>query len=289
MLVTLGIPVRNGERFLEEALRSACEQTHEELEILVSDNGSTDGTLTICERFAAADPRVRILREDTNRGAAANFNKLVREARGEAFWWLPHDDRLLPRAVEVCVEVLRAHPEVLSCHPRSLQIDGAGSPIGSRDRVVDLRAPSPAARLGRFLLHHSRCDGVLGLHRRAELLQSGLIRGYRGGDEVLYAELALRGPMWELPEALFERRVHDSSSLAQARGVDEVTAWFDPEAQIEIKDVGIFLRQRFLETIGAVPLRPSQRALACLQVWRWWCVRGLRLWRKRLKGALGRA
>lgn len=282
MLVTLGIPVRNGERFLAEALGSACAQTHQDLEILVSDNGSTDETVAICEQFAAADPRVRILREAENRGAAANFNKLVREARGEAFWWLPHDDRLLPRAVEVCVEVLRRNPGVLSCHPRSRQINEAGIVIGSRDRVVDLRSPSPARRLGHFLVHHSRCDGVLGLHRRAELLRSGLIRGYRGGDEVLYAELALRGPIWEIPEALFERRVHQNSSLAQAGGPDAVTAWFDPDAQIEIRDVGAFLRSRFIQTIDDLPMHPSQRLLARFQVWRWWCLRGLRLLKKRL-------
>lgn len=288
MLVTIGIPVRNGERFLADALESACAQTHEELEILVSDNGSTDGTIEICERFAAADPRVRVLREEENRGAAANFNKLAREARGEAFWWLPHDDRLLPRAVETCVEILRGNPEVLSCHPRSRQIDVAGNLIGSRDRVVDLRSPSPSRRLGRLLVNHSRCDGVLGLHRREELLRSGLIRGYRGGDEILYAELALRGPIWEVAEPLFERRVHEESSLVQAEGVDAVTAWFDPHAQIEIKDVGAFLRSRFLKTINDLPMHPSQRLLARIQVWRWWLVRGARLLKRRLTCAVVR-
>jgi glycosyltransferase involved in cell wall biosynthesis len=285
MLITIGIPVWNGERFLEEAVRSALAQTHSDLEVLISDNGSTDRTPELCARLAAQDARVRVLRSESNLGAAANFNGLVHEARGEFFWWLPHDDRLRPEAVSSCLRVLTEHPEVLSCHPRTQAIDAEGQPITARSRSVDLRSPSPALRLGRFLIKHSKCDGVLGLHRLAGLRETGLIRPYRGGDEVLYAELALRGPVWEHREALFERRVHEGSSLAQGKAADEVTAWFDPAAQIEIRDVGRFLRARFLETITSLELAPAQSALARLEVWRWWCVRGLRIRRKMLRDA----
>ena len=103
--VTIGIPVFNGAEFLEAALDAACTQEWPELEILVADNASTDRSVEIAEARCRADERVRLIRAEENRGAAWNFNRLVEQAKGEFFWWLPHDDVLEPRAVELCVQL----------------------------------------------------------------------------------------------------------------------------------------------------------------------------------------
>src|SRR4051794_27811047 len=75
--VSIGLPVYNGEKYLAAAIESALRQTFGDLELIISDNGSTDGTREICERFAAEDPRVRYHQEVQNRGAVWNFNRVV--------------------------------------------------------------------------------------------------------------------------------------------------------------------------------------------------------------------
>ena len=67
------IPVYNGERFIAEAIESVLDQTAGDLELIVSDNASTDGTEVICRGYEASDPRVRYMRATQNVGAAMNY------------------------------------------------------------------------------------------------------------------------------------------------------------------------------------------------------------------------
>src|SRR4051812_24045089 len=89
-LITVGLPVFNGENYLRGALDSLLAQRHDSFEIVISDNGSTDGTRAICNEYVAKDPRIRLLVSDINRGAAWNFNEVVRHARGRYFMWAAH-------------------------------------------------------------------------------------------------------------------------------------------------------------------------------------------------------
>ena len=95
--VSVGIPVFNGERFLAETIESILAQTFKDFEIVISDNASTDRTEEICRSYAARDPRIRYNRNDTNRGAAWNHNRVFELARGEYFKWQSHDDFCAPR------------------------------------------------------------------------------------------------------------------------------------------------------------------------------------------------
>lgn len=283
MKVTIGIPVYLGQEFIQHALEAARAQSWADLEIIVADNASSDDTLSIVREHADLDPRIRVIEAQENRGAAWNFNRLVEQAKGEFFWWLPHDDVLEPRAVELCVQRLLANPEAVSCHPRTTYIDRTGWPIGLHSRPLQITSPSPAARLGRFLIEHSRCDGVLGLHRLAALRRTGLIRGFRGGDEILYAELAIAGVVLEEPEPLYGRRLHEGSSL-QARTDEEANAWFDPASTVTFKDVGRFLATQFHRMVDEQGLTWTQARLCHLQVERWRAVRWMRLRKRQLRG-----
>ena len=288
MKVTIGIPVWNGAAFVLEAIRSARAQTHEDLEILIADNGSTDATRRICLLEAQQDSRIRVLLWDENRGAAANFNRLVDEAQGDCFWWLPHDDRLHPLAVEACLQRLSAAPTAISCHPLTQYIDERGEVLDVGAPGLEISGASASGRLGKFLLEHRRCDGVLGLHRLEALRRTGLIRAFRGGDEVLFAELALRGAMLEEPTVLFDRRLHDGASLA-GRTDEEVNEWFSPESSVKIGDVGRFLAAQFQSMIREQDLSATERWRSLLFVRRWRLRRQLRLLRRSLKDRLAPA
>src|SRR5690242_5268276 len=89
---TIGMPIRNGGDLLPAALRSVLEQTDRDLEIILSDNASTDGSSELMRAAAAADPRVRYVRHDPPLRVWDHFRWVLQQARGEYFMWAAHDD-----------------------------------------------------------------------------------------------------------------------------------------------------------------------------------------------------
>ena len=83
--VSIGMPIYNGETFLEETLVSLLEQTYTAFELIICDNASTDRTQEICQTYAAADTRIRYYRNEENLGAAPNYNRTFALAQGETF------------------------------------------------------------------------------------------------------------------------------------------------------------------------------------------------------------
>lgn len=113
-LVSCIVTFLNAEEFIGEAIESVLGQTHENLELLLVDDGSTDGSTEIAARYAERFPeKVRYLEHagHENRGAAASRNLGIREARGEYVALLDADDVWLERKLEEQVEILRSHPE----------------------------------------------------------------------------------------------------------------------------------------------------------------------------------
>lgn len=90
--VSIGMPVFNGEPFIREALDSLLAQTFTDFELIISDNGSTDGTEAICREYAACDARIRYVRQTGNCGVLFNFQFVLDAARGEYFMWMACDD-----------------------------------------------------------------------------------------------------------------------------------------------------------------------------------------------------
>src|SRR5262245_12741967 len=125
--VTIGMPVYNGQAYLAHAIESVLGQSFSDLELIISDNGSTDETRAIAEEYAARDDRVRYLRSDTNRGAAWNYRRAFDVARGEYFRWAPADDWFAPDSVAVCVAALDANSDAVLCYPKTSLVDANGT------------------------------------------------------------------------------------------------------------------------------------------------------------------
>lgn len=124
--VTIGVPTFNAEATLAETLTSLLGQTHEDLEVLVSDNASTDDTVRIAEKFD--DPRLRIVVHEENLGAEANSQGCWERARGEFTGIFHADDVYEPPVVARQVAFLDAHPDVGGVFTRVRYIDEAGRP-----------------------------------------------------------------------------------------------------------------------------------------------------------------
>ena len=100
-LVSVGMPVRNGARTLERAVRSITGQSYGNLEIVVSDNASSDETPEILRRLAVEDHRIRVVRHETATTALENFRAAFEATTGEFFLWAAHDDLRSTNYVEV--------------------------------------------------------------------------------------------------------------------------------------------------------------------------------------------
>jgi glycosyltransferase involved in cell wall biosynthesis len=110
--VSICIPTYNYAHYLTDAVRSACEQTHPDLEVLIIDDASTDGTAALMERLSRKDPRVRCVHNPRNLGLQANFNRCVELAAHECVKILCADDVLRPTCVEQMARVMASRPEV---------------------------------------------------------------------------------------------------------------------------------------------------------------------------------
>ncbi len=106
-LVSIAIPVRNGERFLRQALDSVLDQTYRPIEVIVVDDGSTDATPEIVKQYGA---EVRYLFQN-HQGLPAGRNRGIAAANGEYLAFLAHDDLFTPDKLEIQVGYLAAHPE----------------------------------------------------------------------------------------------------------------------------------------------------------------------------------
>jgi glycosyltransferase involved in cell wall biosynthesis len=104
--VSIGMPVWNGETFVSQAIESILGQTYGDLELIISDNASTDGTSEICRSCANRDRRIRYIRQENNIGAAPNHHEVFRHSSGRYFKWSCHDDFLAPEFINECVGVL---------------------------------------------------------------------------------------------------------------------------------------------------------------------------------------
>lgn len=112
-LVTIGIPVKNGAPYFERALERVLAQDYPNLEIIVSDNCSTDDTSEVLARVSATDPRMRVFRQSKMLTAFENFAWVMRKGNGRYFMWAAHDDLRPAEYVSMLVGSLEAHPDIV--------------------------------------------------------------------------------------------------------------------------------------------------------------------------------
>lgn len=110
-LVSIGLPVKNGEKVIGRALQCLLSQTYEKFELIISDNASDDATQEICLRHAEKDKRVRYIRLENRVGAQINFDHVAKQAQGKYFMWAADDDLWVPRFIETLVKELETYPE----------------------------------------------------------------------------------------------------------------------------------------------------------------------------------
>jgi glycosyltransferase involved in cell wall biosynthesis len=230
--VSVGLPVYNAEAYLDTALSTLVAQTHEDLEIIISDNASTDSTRQICEDYAARDARIRYHRQPTNRGGSFNHNFVASRATAPYFRWYAADDWMAPGCIENCARVLDQNPDVVLAWARPIPMRD-GQPIVEYP-VEPMWDDSTASARLRSLIGPphaqsliSECYPIYGVARTEPFLSCLPLGSFYGSDNVVLVGMALKGHWRELPPGLFYCRRHASSSTS-GRNRFEVARWMDP-------------------------------------------------------------
>ena len=146
--VSIGLPVFNGERYLDATIRSILDQSFTDLELIVCDNASTDATGDICARHAARDPRLLYHRQPRNLGAGPNYDDCFHRSRGRYFKWAAHDDLLAPDYLASAVAALEAAPDAVLCTTGITEIGPEGEELRRyANRFPGVDSPLAAQRL----------------------------------------------------------------------------------------------------------------------------------------------
>lgn len=202
-LVSVGMPVFNEARFLRKTLEALVKQEYPNLELIISDNASTDATPEICREFTEKYDWIRYHRFEVNKGPAQNFYTVLASAAGKYFMWAAGHDLWSSNYLSACVNILESHPRAIIAHGCSNWIDDQGKPFGREYGWVDTRGMNVIARY--FTIFWGNMHPILGVIR-TEALQSSPIINTVGADLIILSHLILLGDFVHAADTIWSRR-----------------------------------------------------------------------------------
>jgi glycosyltransferase involved in cell wall biosynthesis len=194
--VTIGIPTYNGGRKLQKALTSIFNQEYDNLEVIVSDNCSTDDTEEVCTGLAQRHPDVvKYYRQPVNRGVTANYQFVLEKATGDYFMWLADDDTLAHGILRKYVDFLIHNPDYSLVSGQVKYWQGAKLVLVEKDMSLD--QSSPYLRVLNYYYKVMYGAMIYGLMNR-RLAQSIPLRNRIGDDWHYVASVAFHGKVKNL-------------------------------------------------------------------------------------------
>lgn len=270
-IVSIGMPVYNGARYVAAAIESILAQTLTDFTLVICDNASTDETEAICRDFAAKDARVHYHRNSENLGAHPNYNRTFDLSSGKYFKWAAHDDMLAPQYLERCVAAMESNPEAVICQSYLRYIDADGRRLGVYDsNLLNSEGPSVSARFASVILLRHPAYEIMGLFRRSALEGSLLLQSFHGADRALLAEMSLRGRMIQVREPLLLVRDHkDRYTQSHIRPKDRAT-WHDARLKGKLSLPTWRLYYEYCKMVARNRLSTLERLRCCGPLLRWW-------------------
>jgi glycosyltransferase involved in cell wall biosynthesis len=193
-LVSIGIPLYNGKRFIRGCLDMLAAQTFTDYEIVIVDNGSTDGTSEICQEYARREPRIRYFKYEGTIPIAKNFWRTFLHARGRYFTWNSADDRRHPDTIRLAVEEIERHPEAVMVHgPVEVDLVAEGT-VTIIPNDFDASMGDAAARVAAFCRGVQHNGMYFGLYR-SEALSHVRLRQVGGHDFLVPLQMTMIGPI----------------------------------------------------------------------------------------------
>jgi len=208
--LSIGLAVRNERQVVGRCIESVLSQDFADLELVISDNASDDGTIETVEAYARMDRRVRLSVNPFNIGSHENMNRVLAAARGRLFRWISADDWLEPGCLSTCVQALERHAQAVGVTSWFTIHTADGS---SRFEEYGGEFPTSSDSARRFermlwFFHagdDARYDPIYGMYRREHLVRTHWLRPSERTDWLLSAELALMGPIIHVEKRLANR------------------------------------------------------------------------------------
>lgn len=276
-LVSIGMPVYNGENYIKEAIDSILAQSFTDFVLIISDNASSDNTEQICREYAAKDKRVLYYRNEKNLGAAKNFNRVFELSDSKYFKWATHDDRIASDFLEKSVKLLEENSDAVLVYSKTLTINEFTNSREKLPHELILASSRPSVRYARFMkvfrFDTLFCDPIMGLIRSDAFRQTKLLGTYQSSDMVLLSELALRGKFLEVDEYLYIKRVHPLMSRKKNPTLETLALWFDPANAGKIQMPRWKWFFEYLKAIKDSPVHGRERALCYYEAGKWFIIR----------------
>jgi glycosyltransferase involved in cell wall biosynthesis len=202
--VSVGIPTFNRGLHLIKAVESVLRQEYTNLEVIISDNASTDNTKTLCNEMAINDSRIRYIRQSHNQGPTANFREVLSHCSGDFFMWLGDDDWIDKSYISLCLNELLEHEDYsLVCGLSRYHQDDHEAFAGE---TINLRENCPLLRMIKYYATVRWNGTFYGLMRRRQIAQIAL-RNIMGGDWLFIAAVAFMGKIRTLREVSIHRQL----------------------------------------------------------------------------------
>jgi glycosyltransferase involved in cell wall biosynthesis len=213
-LLSIGLPVRNAGPEVAGTIRSILGQTETDMELVISDNESTDDTEEVCRELARADSRIAYHRQPKNIGLLNNFIFVMNAARGRYFRWIGDDDRLEPDYASRCLAEFAADPRLVLVTTGISYTAEDGTVSTEPYESTALRSGDPAVRFAELMrllnASHLMIDPMYGMMRR-DVASALPRRNMLHEDEIFAGKLALAGPWGHVPDVLAHRHWNDDS------------------------------------------------------------------------------
>lgn len=207
-LVSIGMPVRNGGKYLRQALDSLLMQDYANFELVISDNASEDSTLDICRAYQMQDARISVYNNDRDRGAVYNFNRVFALSRGTYFMWAAHDNLWDRTYISKCVRKMEEHPSAAVCISEVSLLDERGGLWDIDHPGMETTPAMDAAGRMHLLISRFFWYEIYGLLRTDLVKKTQLFTEQYGPDLLLLMELLLLGEFVKVPAKLFFYRRH---------------------------------------------------------------------------------
>lgn len=150
LLLTIGMPVFNDVHFIEKSLESILTQRFHDFELIISDDGSTDGSEAICKKYAEKDSRIKYIRQQKNIGISKNMMFLLSQAKTKYFMWAGDDDILEPTFIDKLIDSLEKNTDCIVAFCNYNFIDENGNLIGNK-QIFDYSGKTAKLRLKKFI------------------------------------------------------------------------------------------------------------------------------------------
>jgi len=188
--ITIGMPVFNEERFLRDSIESILAQSHQNIELIISDNGSSDNTEQICREYEKKCSWLKYHRFNKNGGPAQNFKYVIENASGQYFMWACGHDLWAENYLEECVTALESNPNAVVAFGLCNWIDAKGRLVDIQTGISDTRGLSVIDRF--FTVFLGNMNPILSVMRITGI---GKIKVFNivGTDLVILCNLALIG------------------------------------------------------------------------------------------------